>query len=324
MRSMTAAKQDWLDKIYQAVDETERNPLLIDARDRGLTGISGLKTVGLLQRLAAAANGGDGCYLEIGVFQGLTLVSSALAAPDLDCFGVDNFRILDPEGVNKSIVEQRLREFAVGNATLINMDFEDALADFDNQASGRKASVYFVDGPHDYRSQLVCLLAAKPLLAANAVIVVDDANYPAVRQATCDFLASHPEYALLFEAYTEAHPTNLSSEALAKANDGWLNGVHVIVRDPECRVERTMPPVSQDRTLYFNDWLVHRLALAEVAAESLALAHKAVADEDFSAELATLKSAFAPLRDVAANRFPDRNTYSEGLTAGQLAKLVSG
>lgn len=34
------------------------------------------------------------------------------------------------------------------SATLIDKDFEEALLNFD-----RKVGVYFVDGPHDYRSQ---------------------------------------------------------------------------------------------------------------------------------------------------------------------------
>ena len=321
---MTTSKLDWLGEIHRAVQATETHPLLIDARDQGLSGISGLKTVGLLQRLAAACEDRDGCYLEIGVFQGLTLVSSALAAPNQQCFGIDNFRILDPGGVNKGIVEQRLETFGVQNASLINMDFEAALASFPDLSGNQPVAVYFVDGPHDYRSQLVCLLAAKPLLADEAVIVVDDANYPAVRQASYDFLNSHPEYALLFEAYTAAHPANLSPEALAAANDGWLNGVHVIVRDPDGRIERKLPPVPEDRTLYFNDWLVHRLALAELAPEALALAQSAVNDRDTSEALAALKTAYEPLQERLSQLYPDRNTHSHDLVSGRLAPMKHG
>ncbi len=310
-----------LDAVRDAIEATEATPLLIDARDRGLTGISGLKTVGLLQRLARAAEGHDSCYLEIGVFQGLTLVSSALAAPTLPCFGIDNFRILDPEGTNKSIVDQRLNDFATTNAHLINMDFEDALAGLLAQTDDQKVSVYFVDGPHDYRSQLVCLLAAKPLLAPGAVIVIDDANYPAVRQATYDFLTSHPDFALMFEAYTDAHPANLDAATLAAAENGWLNGVNVIVHDPAHWVDRTLPPVSEDRTLYFNDWLVHRLALAELAPQALALAHAVVDGADAKAESTALKAAYTSLAPTAEARSRDRNTYSAGLTSGHLANI---
>ena len=319
---MTSISNLSLDAVRDAIEATEATPLLIDARYRGLTGISGLKTVGLLQRLARAAEGHDSCYLEIGVFQGLTLVSSALAAPKLPCFGIDNFRILDPKGTNKSIVDQRLQDFATINAHLINMDFEVALGSLLEQTNGQKVAVYFVDGPHDYRSQLVCLLAAKPLLATGAVIVIDDANYPAVRQATYDFLTSHPDFALMFEAYSDAHPANLDAATLAAAENGWLNGVNVIVHDPAHRVDRTLPPISEDRTLYFNDWLVHRLALAELAPEALALAHAVVDGTDAEAETAALKAAYAPFASTAEARLRDRNTYSAGLTPGRLADIT--
>jgi hypothetical protein len=43
--------------------------------------------------------------------------------------------------------------------------------------------VYFYDGSHDYRSQLLGLLLAVPLLARRALLVLDDGNWPAVRQA---------------------------------------------------------------------------------------------------------------------------------------------
>lgn len=317
------SSSDFIGAVAKAITDTETDALLIDAREQGLSGISGLKTVGLLQRLARAAEGGDGCYVEIGVFQGLTLVSSAMAAPELPCFGIDNFRILDPEGTNKSIVDARLQQFATENAHLINMDFEDAFGVLSSHTGGRPMAVYFIDGPHDYRSQLVCLLLAKPFLASEAAIVVDDANYPAVRQASRDFLVSHPDYALLFEAYTDAHPANLSPDALKAAEAGWLNGVHVIVHDPDGRIERTLPPVSGDRTLYFNDWLTHRLGLAELAPEALALAQTVVDADDDAIKRGTeaLYHAYAPLAETVQGRFRDRNTYSDGLTPGRLAPI---
>ena len=125
----------------------------------------------------------------------------------------------------------------------------------------------------------------------------------------------------MFEAYTDAHPANLDASTLAGAENGWLNGVNVIVHDPAHRVDRTLPPVSEDRTLYFNDWLVHRLALAELAPEALALAHAVVDGADTKAETAALKAAYAPFAATADTRLRDRNTYSQGLTPGRLADI---
>ncbi|MCH9017297.1 MAG: class I SAM-dependent methyltransferase [Chloroflexi bacterium] len=113
-------------------------------------------------------------------------------------------------GENKKIVTGRLEKFGVANAALIDSDFEDAFEGLDTHLGGRKVGVYFIDGPHDYRSQMVCLLAGLKHLHDRAVIVIDDANYPDVRQSTADFLAGHPDFKMVFEAYSPAHPANLN------------------------------------------------------------------------------------------------------------------
>ena len=159
--------------ILDAIRETERDGLLTDRRAEGLSGLSGARTVGLLQRLAKLFEDvPNSCYLEVGVFQGLTLVSTALEAPGLPCFGIDNFATLDPGGQNKAIVDNRISGFGADNAHLINADFEAGLETLDNHIGDRRVGVYLVDGPHDYRSQLICLTLVQPFLHENAVIVI--------------------------------------------------------------------------------------------------------------------------------------------------------
>ena len=100
---------------------------------------------------------------------------------------------------------------------LIERDYEDALEALGNHIGDTKIGLYFVDGPHDYRSQLMCLLLATPFLSESAVIVVDDCNYPWVRLANRDFLISNPSFKLIFEAYTECHPGNMPEEKVTLA-----------------------------------------------------------------------------------------------------------
>jgi hypothetical protein len=274
--------------------------------------------VGLLQRLAAAAaarRDADSCYLEIGVFQGLTLVNTALAAPDLPCFGIDNFATLDPDSKNISIVQDRIARFGTTNATLINEDFEAALADLHARIGGRKVAVYFVDGPHDYRSQLVCLLFARRYLAPGAAIVIDDANYPDVRLATRDFLLAHPDYKLLFEAYSPDHPANLSEPERRRWEGEWLNGVHVLVHDPDGRLPDMLPQTGPARARQLDSWLVNRLRLVDLAPEALRMADAAVRG-DAGAEAASrtvLTEAYAAREAEFVRRREDRNMYAEGL-----------
>jgi hypothetical protein len=253
---------------------------LVDAADRGglvdgsplLSGYSGAKLVGLLQRLAARGVAHDDCYAEVGVFQGMTLLSVASAAPGIAAYGIDNFSQFDVDNVNKSIVKQRMREHNIVNAHLIDQDFEDALENFGQLAAGKKISTYFVDGPHDYRSQLLCLELAKPHLADDAVIVIDDSNYQHVRQASVDFLKLNPAYKLFFQHYSDAHPANLDETAVAAAREGWWNGVTVIVRDPDDLLASVYPPTDRDRTLFVNDHIVQSARLAQFSPRAMRVA----------------------------------------------------
>lgn len=321
---MVDTRQNFLEQVIAALKETEGNGLLTDRRGDGLTGISGLKTVGAIQRLVGLyADDPGACYLEIGVFQGLTLISAALEAPKMPCLGIDNFATLDPAGENKEVAAGRLEKFGAANATLIDADFEDALSVLDAHLAGRKIGVYFVDGPHDYRSQMVCLLLAKPHLHDNAVIVIDDANYPDVRFSTRDFLLGHPDFKMIFEAYTPAHPANMTADEKQIHEAGWLNGVNVLVRDPDGLLADMTPPVDNDRTRHFNEWLVHRLRRAELAPEAVVLADaicKGDAAVEKTAREALLKK-YGIWQDVSDGRFSDRNVYTDGLAGTRFNDL---
>jgi len=321
---VTGSNQDHIKRVLGVIEQTNRDGLLTDRRADGLSGISGLMTVGALQRFAQLfADDTSACYLEIGVFQGLTLVSAALEVPGLTCFGIDNFATLNPDGENKRIAAGRLESFGAVNATLIDADFEQALDALDSHLQGRKIGVYFIDGPHDYRSQMVCLLAAKRYLHEQAIIIVDDANYPDVRWSTRDFLVGHPEFKMVFDAYSPAHPANLNAEDLTRWEEGWLNGVNILVRDPDGLLPDMLPPVDGDRTVYFNEWLAHRLQAAHLAPEAVDLAG-AIFRGDVDAEQVareTIKDAFSNNKAQFDSRYPDRNTDSDGLPEARFNKL---
>ena len=321
---MTETSRDFLEAVLAALRQTEDQDLSADRRGEGLTGLAGLKTVGALQRLVGLfADDPGACYVEIGVFQGATLAAAALAAPGMPCFGIDNFATLDPDGKNKDMATARLQRFGAANATLIDDDFEAALSGLEDRLGGRKIAVYLVDGPHDYRSQMVSLLLALRHLHDRAVIVIDDANYAFVRRSTADFLAGHPDFRMIFEAYSPAHPANMGDAKRRRWEAGWLNGINVLVRDPEGVLPHMEPPVDADRTLHFNEWLIHRLRRAELAPEAVVLA-EAICAGDAAAEADARKALLHKhgiWRDVADGRYQDRNTHSAGLTEARFNEL---
>lgn len=261
----------FLDDLARALADSQAQGLL--SEDLGFSGFSGRKILGLLQRLAVLPSlAPDSCYLEVGVFQGLTLLSVAKAAPERKVCGIDNFSQFDPDGTNRTLVMERRRALGAENALLIDRDYEDALEQLPSHLGGQRVGVYFVDGPHDYRSQLMCLLLALPHLAKEAVVVIDDCNYLHVRQANRDFLLTRPEFKLAFEAYTPGHPCNMTAEAEAQARAGWWNGVNVLVRDPENALPAIYPPTSRSRRLYENEHLVHAARFGVCAPEAVRVA----------------------------------------------------
>lgn len=281
-----------------------------------LTGYSGEKLIGALQRLSRLHDSDPtACYLEIGVFQGLTLLSVASSAPSMPCHGIDNFAFFDPAGENLDIVKARRAALGADNANLINEDYEDALQGLDRHVAGRRIAVLFVDGPHDYRSQLMCLQLALPHLHEQAIIVVDDSNYAHVRQANRDFLVTHPEFRLLFEAYTQCHPGNMRQDEHDDARKGWWNGVNILIRDPGCTLPVNYPPTQRDRSLFENDHIVHASPVASFlpAASSLLSAIDRLSPLAFVARAVALK---LKMRDTASARkglYHAMNTHSENL-----------
>lgn len=289
--------------LFIALDDATRDGLAVGTEV--LTGFAGRKLTGLLQRVTAVA-GGD--YLEVGVFQGSSLLHVALANPEVTCFGIDNYSQFDPNNRNRSLVVSRAETLGLSNYRLIDEDFEEGLLGFEGEVG-----TYFVDGPHDYRSQLVCLGYAPRFLKRGGVIIVDDANYPHVRQATADFLVMFPEFKLVFEAYTGKHPFNMTAQEEAEARDGWWDGVHVIVHDPDDRFEGFMPPVPGNPR-FIRDHVVQIGRYGPVAWEASDLVQSLARPWQFPKALARFLRARKERADELAHRYRGCNT--EGVESG--------
>lgn len=305
--------KEWIAQLGNAIKESQDQGLLNELS--GISGFSGARLVGLLQRLASLQEkDSNSCYLEVGVFQGMTLLSVASVLKKEHAYGIDNFSQFDKGGENYSVIQRRKAEYNIDNCSLINMDFEDALEGIEKHIK-TKIGLYFIDGPHDYRSQLLCLELAKPFLAERAIIVIDDSNYRHVRLANSDFLKFNPEFKLVFEAYTKKHPVNMDQQEKQQAQQGWWNGINVLVRDRENLLKSTLPATERDRTLYVNDHLVHQYKYADVAPE----ATYAVTCLASLRPLRFIKAAATIAKKIATGTEPKRgkyllaNTYSENL-----------
>lgn len=291
--------------LKKALDDTLKDGMLNQKNDI-LTGFSGEKMLGFLQRISKETLTEDSCYLEVGVYQGLTLLSVAKEIAPLQAYGIDNFAYFDKEGKNFGIVKDRIKKLNLSNVNIINKDYEDALENIEFELNGKKVGVYFIDGPHDYRSQLMCLQLIKPHLTENAIIIIDDSNYRHVRQANRDFLKTHPEFKLAFQSYTEVHPLNLPLEQRKENERGWWDGVNVIVKDPNNELDTLYPPTFRQRTLYENEHGIH----ATMHPEVIPFLFKVT---NFLAPIVYKFSKLSKKEHIIKGRFKEMNTYSEGL-----------
>lgn len=290
-----------------------------------LTGLSGKKVVGVLQRLARLyTKYSNTCYLEVGIFQGLTLLSVANTTRNMPCYGIDNFAFFDKETKNIDIINSRIKKLELNNVCLINKDYEDALERLREHIGGKKIGVYFIDGPHDYRSQLMCLELVLPYLHENAVIIVDDCNYRHVRQANRDFLVTNPQYKLIFEAYTHCHPHNMSIADKTSATDGWWNGVNIMLRDTNNELQSMYPPTERSRCLFENEHIVHSDKMAIFAPNAVKLIG-AIYDKEplyFIRQIGSLLLKFKKHKELK-KLYCSMNTYSEGLPSKRFNRTLN-
>lgn len=241
-------------KIHEAIDNAINKPCEVH---KELSGFSGEKLLSSLMNLSKYNLNQEKVYLEVGVYQGMTLLSVANSlGSKSQVFGIDNFAFFDEDGKNESIVNSRIDKIGLQNVHLINMDYEEALENLSNYIGDKKVGVYFVDGPRDYRSQLMCLLLIQPFLSDDAIIIVDDCNYRHVRQANRDFLQTNNNFKLFFEAYTKSHPKNMTASEEMDARKGWWNGVNIIVRDKDDLLISAWPPTHRERILYENEHII--------------------------------------------------------------------
>ncbi len=288
-------------KIYEAINNGNSEP---HTPPKGLSGFSGEKLLSALVNLSSYNLSEEKVYLKLGVYQGMSLLSIAHGVKDnTQIFGIDNFASFDEDGENESIVNSRIEKLGLRNVHLINLDYEEALRDLKKIIGDKKIGVCFVDGPHYYRSQLICLLLIQPYLSDDAIIIVDDCNYRHVRLANRNFLLTNPSFKLFFEAYTKSHPQNMPPSEEAFARKVWWNGVNILTYDKHNQQKATYPETFKSRVLYENKHIMH-------SGKSPTLPIKL---SKYTRHTGDLLSKFKNKSDIQKGTYNSLNTYSENL-----------
>ncbi|MGH6835705.1 MAG: class I SAM-dependent methyltransferase [Methylocella sp.] len=184
-----------------------------------MRGMSGQKYRMLINNLVASI--ALPRYLEIGSWLGST-ACSAISGNALGIVCIDNW----------SEFEGPKDEFRRNIASVIHAGAEFRLieSDFravDFTALGSPFNLYMFDGPHAYADQYEGICIAAPALAQSYVQVVDDWNWPEVREATWDAVRD-TQIDVLFKI--EVRTTQDGTQPVLRHQySDWHNGYFIAV-----------------------------------------------------------------------------------------------
>ena len=175
-------------------------------------------------------------YLEVGTFKGRSLAGTLLDAPDRPYVAVENFQEFGMLAAESRAELQAVLDKAPRPVTLHDGDCFAVLAR--PGAVPEPVGVYFYDGAHTGLAHYLALGVVEPLLADEAVVLVDDASWPMVAAATRRYTDRHPGWTVLRDI-----------RAAADHDERWANGLLVLGYRRPPGAPRTMAPDVRWRRL---------------------------------------------------------------------------
>lgn len=159
-------------------------------------------------------------YLEVGTYQGKSVVSAVLNNGPRTVYACDNFSEFDRNSFE--ITQGNLARYGLlDRVTFLDCDFREIF-------SGERLEVpigfYFYDGAHDAESQFLAIAEVEAFLADEALVLVDDWRFAPDSQ-------SHAKEATLRAMAQSRHSWKILYELPARFNGDramWWNGVGVL------------------------------------------------------------------------------------------------
>jgi hypothetical protein len=177
-------------------------------------------------------------YLEVGTLKGRSLAGALVDAPDRAYVAVESFKEFGMlAAASRAELAANLATHAAGHrVTLHDGDCFAVLAR--PGAVPDPVGVYFYDGAHTGLAHYLALGVAEPLLADEALVLVDDSSYPMVEAATRRYLDRHPGWTVVrdIRAATDHDPL-------------WANGLLLLAYRRPSGAARAMAPDVRWRRL---------------------------------------------------------------------------
>lgn len=179
-------------------------------------GMTTASTVAVLN-LAAHHLPPEEAYLEVGSFRGRSLCGAVRGVEGRTFVAIENFVEFGMMGADArdALTANLARHAADKDLTLLEGDAFRLMTD--RTAFRKPVGVYFYDGEHTVLAHYLALAVAEPLLADEALVLVDDATWPLVQKAHRRYLSRHQGWSVVrrFDAATQDDPH-------------WANGLHLL------------------------------------------------------------------------------------------------
>lgn len=158
-----------------------------------------LAVLNLAARLLPAGE----AYLEVGTLKGRSMAGTLVDAPDRTYVAVESFREFGMlAAASRAELTSNLARYGAGHRLLLREG--DCFAVLARPgAVPEPVGVYFYDGAHTGLAHYLALGVAEPLLADEALVLIDDSSYPMVAAATRRYLARHPGWTVLRDIRAE-------------------------------------------------------------------------------------------------------------------------
>jgi predicted O-methyltransferase YrrM len=159
-----------------------------------IAAVTNLSTENTLAMLNCAAGllAPEETYLEVGSYMGASLIGAMRGNDDTAFLAIDDFG-----WATRRQLDANLTRFGSTAATIVDGDaFEVLESDLLDRL---RIGVLFWDADHSHAGQLRGLRDVEPRLAADALVICDNADQPSVSGAIDDWLAEQPRAQLILD-----------------------------------------------------------------------------------------------------------------------------
>ena len=160
--------------------------------------------VGAIVNVGVAEMPPGSSFVNVGVWNGFTLLAGMAENGDRRSVGVDNF---SEYGGPREAFLARFESRRGKNDAFVDADYVEY---FRSLHDGSPIGFYIYDGGHEYEDQVRGLELAEPFFVPGSVVLVDDTNWDEVRAATLAFVGSRRgRFEIVCDRTTAAngHPT---------------------------------------------------------------------------------------------------------------------